>query len=299
MALSSQTTTAAADSVAASELTAEQVQKILVKPLEAASVFLAAGPRIFDAAGPLRIPKAPKASNVSFVGENELIPEVNPDFDEVQLLPSTMKSLKTLTRYSNELARQSVVALDQALKDRLVADVAAKLDAQLLGASGDGTTTPKGLFAWAGTQNVAVNGALTLDHLLTAWGLALSANVNMGSLKWVLTPGDFVALRKVKDTTGQYLLQVDPTADGVFRLWGAPVIVSARIPNTTGASPTGRAALVDFSQIAVARDAAPSVKILDQTFGDRDQQAIRVTARYDSAPLNPEAVVTLTGIARS
>ena len=299
MALATQTTTAAGGSTAASELTAEQVARILVKPLEAASVFLAAGPRIFDTAGPLRIPKAPKASDVSFVGENELIPEVNPDFDEVQLLPSTMKSLKTLTRYSNELARQSVVALDAALKDRLVADVAAKLDAQLLSASGDGITTPKGLFAWAGTQNVAVNGALTLDHLLTAWGLALSANVDMGSLKWVLTPGDFVALRKVKDTTGQYLLQVDPTADGVFRLWGAPVIVSARIPNTTGASPTGRAALVDFSQIAVARDAAPSVKILDQTFGDYDQQAIRVTARYDAAPLNPEAVVTLTGIKRS
>ena len=299
MALAAQTTTAAAGSVAAHELTAEQVARILVKPLEAASVFLAAGPRIFDAAGPLRIPKAPKASDVSFVGENELIPEVNPDFDEVQLLPSTMKSLKTLTRYSNELARQSVVALDAALKDRLVADVAAKLDAQLLSASGDGTTTPKGLFAWAGTQNVAVGGALTLDHLLTAWGLALSANVSMGSLKWVLTPRDFVALRKVKDTTGQYLLQVDPTVDGVFRLWGAPVIVSARIPNTTGASPTGRAALVDFSQIAVARDAAPSVKVLDQTFGNYDQQAIRVTARYDAAPLNPEAVVTLTGIARS
>lgn len=299
MALATQTTTAAADSVAATELTAEQVAKILVKPLEAASVFLAAGPRIFDTAGPLRIPKAPKASDVSFVGENELIPEVNPDFDEVQLLPSTMKSLKTLTRYSNELARQSVVALDAALKDRLVADVAAKLDAQLLSASGDGTTTPKGMFAWAGTQNVAVGGALTLDHLLTAWGLALSANVNMGSLKWALTPGDFVALRKVKDTTGQYLLQADPTADGVFRLWGAPVIVSARIPNTTGGTPTGRAALVDFSQIAVARDAAPSVKILDQTFGDYDQQAIRVTARYDAAPLNPEAIVTLTGITRS
>ena len=288
-----------ASSLATTELTATQVSTILVKPLETASVFLAAGPRIFDTAGPLRIPKAPKASDVSFVGENELIPEVNPDFDEVQLLPSTMKSIKTLTRYSNELARQSVVSLDQALKDRLVADVAAKVDAQFLSASGDGITTPKGLFAWAGTQNVAVGGALTLDHLLTAWGLALSANVNMGSLKWVLTPGDFVALRKVKDTTGQYLLQVDPTVDGVFRLWGAPVIVSARIPNTTGGSPTGRAALVDFSQIAVARDAAPSVKILDQTFGDYDQQAIRVTARYDSAPLNPEAVVTLTGITRS
>lgn len=284
--------------VAATELTAEQVQKVLVKPLEAASVFLAAGPRIFDTAGPLRIPKAPGPSNVSFVGENEAIPEANPDFDEVSLLPSTMKSLKTLTRYSNELARQSVVSLDQALKDRLVADVAAKIDAQFLSASGDGVTTPRGLFAYSGVQTLDVKGALTLDHLLTAWGMALGENVNMGSLKWFLTPGDFVSLRKVKDTSGQYLLQSDPTADGVFRIWGAPVVISARVPNTTATPATGRAALVDMSQIAVARDAAPSVKILDQTFGDFDQQAIRVTARYDAAPLNAKAVVALTGITR-
>ena len=289
----------ALDTATTTELTAEQVQKVLVAPLETASVFLAAGPRIFDTAGPLRIPKAPGASDVSFVGENELIPEVNPDFDEVSLLPSTMKSLKTLTRYSNELARQSVVSLDAALKDRLVADVAAKIDTQFLSASGDGITTPKGLFAYSGIQTLAVGGALTLDHLLTAWGMALGENVAMGSLKWFLTPGDFVSLRKVKDTAGQYLLQPDPTADGVFRLWGAPVVISNRIPNTTGATPTGRAALVDMSQIAVARDAAPSVKVLDQTFGDYDQQAIRVTARYDAAPLNPKAVVALTGITRS
>ncbi|WP_394276898.1 phage major capsid protein [Luteococcus sp.] len=298
MALSTQTQTAAAGSVATGELTATQVATILVQPLEAASVFLAAGPRIFDTTGPLRLPKAPRPTDVQFVGENELIPEANPDFDEVSLLPSTMKSIKTLTRYSNELARQSVVSLDQVLKDRLVADVAAKLDTQLLSASGDGITTPQGMFAWAGTQNVAVGGALNLDHLLTAWGMALGANVSMANLKWFLTSGDFVALRKVKDNTGQYLLQPDPTADGVFRLWGAPVVISNRIPNTTGGTPTGRAALADMSQVAVARDASPSVKLLDQTYGDYDQQAIRVTSRYDVKPLNPQAIVTLTGITR-
>ena len=46
----------------------------------------------------------------------------------------------------------------------------------------------------------------------------------------------------------------------------------------------------------VARDQAPTVKILDQTYGDYDQMAIRVTARYDAAPLNPEAIVVLRGI---
>jgi hypothetical protein len=41
------------------ELTADQVQRILVEALEQASAFLGAGPRIFDvtAAGVVRIPK--------------------------------------------------------------------------------------------------------------------------------------------------------------------------------------------------------------------------------------------------
>lgn len=288
----------AASTVTASELTAEQVQTILVRPLEDASVFLAAGPRIFDTNGSqVRIPKlGGPITDPGWTGENELIPERDPSFDEIVLLPSTMKSVKVLTRFSNELARQSVVNLDVALRARLVTDVAAKIDTQLLSASGDGTTTPKGIFAYTGIQTVAVGGVLTLDHLLDAWGLALSANVNMGALRWLLTPRDFVKLRKVKDGGGRYMLQPDPTLDGVFRLFGAPVIVTARIPDTTGATPTGRAALVDFGQIAVARDLAPTVKVLDQTFGEYDQMALRVVARYDAAPLNPEAVVTLTGM---
>lgn len=280
----------------ATELTQEQVAKILVKPLEEAAKFLAAGPRIFDTASPLRIPKLGGPTVVNWVGENEQIPEANPDFDEVELLPSTMKSLKTLTRYSNELARQSVVALDAALKDRLVTDVAAKLDGQLFSAGGDGVTTPQGLFAWAGTQTLAVNAALELDDLHDAEALALGENVNPAGLRWVMTSRELIDLRKIKATDGNYIVQPDVTAAGGYTLLGHPVIVSNRVPDTTGQTPTGRAALVDFSQVAVARDLAPTVKILDQTFGDFDQQAIRVVCRYDAKPLNPEAVIKLTGI---
>lgn len=286
----------AVDTTTAPELNYEQVQKLLIQPLEAASTFLASGPRIFDTANQIRIPKLGGPTNPDWYGENEQITDTDVDFDEVVLLPSTMKSIKTLTRYSNEMARQSVVALDQAIKDRLVRDVATKIDTQLYSASGDGTTTPQGMFAWSGTQTVAVAGALTLDHLLDAWGKALTANVDMSRLRWVFKPREFVALRKVKDGQDRYQLQPDPTQDGVFRLFGAPVTVTDRVPDTTGTTPTARGALVDFSQIAVARDQAPSVKVLTETFGDFDQQAIRVTARFDAKPLNPEAVVALTGI---
>ena len=44
------------DTTTGASLIAEQVSQILVQPLEAASVVLAAGPRIFDSSEPLRIP---------------------------------------------------------------------------------------------------------------------------------------------------------------------------------------------------------------------------------------------------
>lgn len=272
----------------ATELTAEQVQAVLVAPLAAKSVFLSSGARIVDTAGPLRMPKGANPTTPAWYGQNVQITEDDPSFDELSLLPSTMKSVKVLTRFSNELARQSVIALDAALRARLVTDVANTIDAQLLSASGDGITLPKGLFAYAG-QTTAVGGALTLDTLIDAEGLALNANVNTDSLVWVMPSNVFTALRKVKDTSQRYQLQPDPTKAGGFTLFGHRVIVTNR-------GPAGSVGLVDFSQIVVARDLAPSVKVLDQTFGDFDQQAIRVVARYDAAPVNDEAVISLTGI---
>jgi hypothetical protein len=55
-------------------------------------------------------------------GENELVTEVNQDFRDVTLL----HGVKSLTRFSNELARASVVALDAALRDKMLLKVAGR-----------------------------------------------------------------------------------------------------------------------------------------------------------------------------
>lgn len=275
------------------ELTREQVATILTKPLEQASVFLAAGPRIYDTTGPLRIPTAPAPAGpdaLSWVGESELIPEHDPEFDELQLLPSTMKSVKVITRYSNELARQAVVSLEQALRDRLVADVAAKIDGQLLSAAGDGVTTPRGLFAYTGVTDTDVAGPLTPDVILEAQGRAMTSNLDPARMTLFLRPEDYVAMRGIKDADGRYLIAPDVSGTGlVVPILGARAVVSGRIPE-------GHAALVDMSRIAVARDLAPSVKVLTERYADYDQQALRVVARYDAAPVDPAAVIALSGI---
>jgi HK97 family phage major capsid protein len=281
----------------ATELLQTQVAKILTQPLEAQSIFLASGPVIYDTAGPLRLPSlGGPIADPGWTGEGETIPTRDVDFGSVDLLPSTMRSVKVITKMSEEVVRQSVVSIETAIRQRLVRDVASKIDGQFFSASGDGVTTPKGMFAWSGVQNVAVGGPLTYDVLLAAWAKALSANVNMSSLRFIVTPRELVTLKGLKDNDGRYMAQPDPTLDSVYRAFGIPIVVTPRIPDTTGASPTGRAALVDMSQVAVARDLAPSVKILNELYAGTGEVGIRTQARYDVAPVNPSAVVTMTGI---
>lgn len=293
----------AASTSSATELTREQVANILTRPLEQASIFLSAGPRIFDTDGsPVRVPTEPSfdysdedgrqgPEALPFTGENELIPEADFDPDELQLLPSTMKSVKVITRYSNELARQSIVALESTLRGRLVRDVAARMDAQLLGDSdGAGGTEPRGIFDYAG-QTLDVAGAFTLDHLHDAEGLALTAHVDPSRMVWFIRPEQLVELRKIRSSDGSntYALQPDATSSSGYTLLGRRALVTNR-------TPVGSAALVDMSQVAVARDLAPSVTILRERYADYDQQAIRVVTRYDAGPLNADAIVAVTGI---
>ena len=285
----------AVDTQNAKELTQEQVLTTLLQPLTEQSKFLAAVPaaNIHDTAGPLRIPRGfdpidPAA--LEWVPENGQIPEVTPDAGEAHLLPSTMRSVKVIVRYSNEMARQSIVSLDAAIQSRLVEDTLAKLDAQLLGTGGDGLTTPKGVGSWTVGETVAVDGALDLNALLNAQLIASEANVDPDALTLIVNPRDYMPLRSAVDGDGHYLLQPDPTRGGfIVGPLGMSLVVSPRVTQ-------GTATVVDMTKVHVARDLLSSVKVLTERYADYDQQAIRVVTRVDADLLYPEAAVRLTGL---
>ncbi|MDQ1732663.1 MAG: hypothetical protein QOK10_2822, partial [Pseudonocardiales bacterium] len=145
------------------------------------------------------------------MGEGGQIPEIAPNFDKKTLLPTTMESIKVISRFTSELARQSVVAVDAALTANLVASVAATLDHAFISGNGDGVTTIKGLLNWAGTQSLAIDGALTVDDLYDAWTLTQTAYIDQGDLVWWMRPETLVSLRKLKATgSGEYLIENDP-----------------------------------------------------------------------------------------
>ena len=126
-----------------------QVASLLVQPLEQASTFLAAGPVVLDSSSPLRLPRIANGVTAGFVAEGAQISDGDVAFDEVTLLPSTLKGLKVLVKLSNELIRTSVVGLDAVLRTRLVTDVANALDAALWDGAGT-TNTVKGILRQTG-----------------------------------------------------------------------------------------------------------------------------------------------------
>lgn len=273
-----------------STLIQSQVSSLLVQPLEQASTFLAAGPVVLDSSAPVRVPRIANGVTAGFVAEGAQISDGDVSFDEVTLLPSTLKGLKVLVKLSNELIRTSVVGLESVLRTRLVTDVAAALDAALWDGTGTSNTV-KGILRASGIAT----GVLDLsdpDSLID--GLAVAQGNKVTPSHWVMTSGSFAALRKLKVGTSDARYLFDPATiqNGTeLRLLGLPVVLTDHIPN---ASAKARVALVDFSKVVVARDVNAEVKILDQTFGDFDSIGIRVVSRWDTALLQAKAVTLLT-----
>jgi HK97 family phage major capsid protein len=89
-----------------------------VQALDAASIVLSAGVRIFDTADPLRIPKLTAGASVGFVAEGAAIPEADVSFGDV--FSCLALEVAQLIRFTNELLRQSVIGLDATLRQRLV-----------------------------------------------------------------------------------------------------------------------------------------------------------------------------------
>lgn len=262
----------------------DQISSLLLEPLQAQSVVLNSGVRIFDSSAPLRIPTLTGSGDVDYVGESEQIPDsYDIEFDEIRLMPETRKSIKSITRYSSELLRMSAVGFDSIIRSRLLGDVSAKLDNELLAGTGanDGIT---GLLNQPGVQTGVLD-VTEPDAFLD--GLALASAAEVQPTRWFMSGADFIEVRKVKDTTGKYLLESDITSDTTYRLFGVPVTVSNKIP-------AGTAVLANMSDVAVVRDINPSVTVLSERYAEFDQVGLRVVCRYDIGLLRPESVVILT-----
>ena len=225
------------------ELLADQVSQLLVQPLEAASVVLSSGPRIFDTAGVLRVPKITGSDPVNFVGEGqEIASDHDTAFDEVVLMPTERKSIKVIERYTRELVRQSVIGIDSVLQNRLVKVVSDQLDQALLTGAGANTSE---------VQTVTVNGTPTGGTFTLTYRGATTGNIAYNAAAATVQ----TALQGLS-TIGASNATVTGSAGGPYTVTFAAALANLNVPQMTadGSSLTG--------------GTAPSVTVITTTQGE-------------------------------
>lgn len=268
----------------AKELIVPKIADMLIEPLAQASVILQSGVTVFNSSEPLRVPTLTGNVNPAWVGENEEIPESDElDFGEIELMPTNLKSIKTLTRVSNELIRMAKIGVSGVLQRRIVTDVRDKLDTALLTGDGAGNTVT-GLINQTGVTQGTWDAA-DPDSILDA--LATMAGNEASPTGLTMNGTDFTAVRKLKDTTGRYMLQPDLSSAGRYQLHGIPVRVTNKLPQ-------GTAVLADWADVAIVRDIDPTITLDASRYLEFDQMAIRATTRYDLGVLRSESVMVLT-----
>jgi HK97 family phage major capsid protein len=170
------------------------------------------------------------------------------------------------------------------LQDRLVRDVAGQLDARAWSSTGDAVSVPRGVLAAAdvaGFAKIDLTGdPVTFDVLHDAYGQALSDDIPLSGLKWVMSPSMLTSLRKIKTaTTSNEYVVADNLADGPagHRLLRVPVTLTKRM----AASDDQDVLLWSPSMWGVARDLSPTVVLDKSRYLEYDQIALRIVAQFD------------------
>lgn len=216
----------------------------------------------------VRLPTIGSVS-VSRVAEGAAIPAVAPTTGQTVI---TVKKLAAITPMSNELLRRANVDTIDILST-LFAEAFAKAEDTwgfqgLAGGEGIFQNANVPVFTMAATNTTYAK--LTLDDMLAA--IDQLDDDAAANAKWYMSFSVFNALRKLKDTSGRYLVQ-DPTEGRPPTIWNLPIQLVRTLPRTSDGSQPGTKFLAvgDLSYMLFADKKEYSFSISDQaTIKDTD-----------------------------
>ncbi|WP_441230060.1 phage major capsid protein [Tardiphaga sp. 215_C5_N2_1] len=168
--------------------------------------------------GSVTLQKRTGITNAKWKGEIEAQEESGPSFGQVEIVA---RELTTYVDVSNQLLADAVVDVDAEVRLALAEDFGQKEGLAFV--KGDGVSQPAGIMSDASVSYIANGHAtnLSADALI---GLVYSLPAfyrNRGT--FVLNGSTLAAIRKLKDTTGQYLWQPAYQAGQPETILGRPV----------------------------------------------------------------------------
>jgi HK97 family phage major capsid protein len=170
----------------------------------------------------LQIPSLAQYSTAAIVGEGTAIAESDPVFNSFITLGAYKFSF--LVQLSRELVEDSGVDILRFLADQTGNELGVRVNASLT--TGSGTNQPKGIVAASGlgvTGATATTGAFTADNLIDLVYSVDTAGRRLAGSGFQMNAKSIGAMRKLKDTAGNFVFQPALSADANDLLLGYPV----------------------------------------------------------------------------
>ena len=269
-------------------LVPDEFERTLVEALEEENVFRTLAHVIKTSSGDRKIPVVASKGSASWVDEEGAYQESDDAFSQVSI---GAYKLGTMIKVSEELLADSVFDLEAYISKEFARRIGAREEESFF--NGDGKGKPLGILATAGGAEVGVTAAsataITADEVIDLF-YSLKAPYRKNAV-WVLNDATVKQIRKLKDTTGQYLWQPSLVAGTPDTILGRPVKTSAFMPTAAAGAKT--IAFGDFKYYWIADRQGRTFKKLSELYAANGQVGFMGTQRVDGKLILPEAIKVL------
>lgn len=164
--------------------------------------------------------------------------------------------------------------------------IAVFLEKELINGTAD---KAEGALSTTATLNAGSTSAITADNLIDLQAKIPTAY--QAGACWTMSPTTFTAIRKLKDGSGQYILQPDFAGATPYRLLGKPVYLSDNMPKIESAA---KAVLYgDYSGLAVNFRENISIQVLREKYATMHAVGVVSWFEFDSDVIDNQKLATL------
>ena len=269
-------------------LVPDEFEHQLIEGLQEENIMRPLVHTIQTSTGEHKIPIVASHGSGSWVEEEQAIPESDDAFSQIYL---SAHKFATMIRVSRELLNDSVFDLPSYIAHEFVRRAGAAEEEAIL--SGDGNHKPIGLLhdtlgAQTGVTAASAT-AITADELIDLQH-SLKSSYRRNAC-FIMNDATIQAIRKLKDSQGQYIWQPGIREGAPDMLFNQRVLMSNYMP-IPGA---GNKVILygDYSYYWLAEREGRSLERLNELYAVTDQVGFKMTERLDGRLILPEAVQCL------
>ena len=268
-------------------LVPDEFERTLVEALEEENFFRRIATVIHSNSGDRKIPVVASKGSAAWIDEEGTYGESDDAFGQISL---GAYKLGTLIKVSEELLNDSAFPLEPYITREFARRIGTKEEEAFF--TGDGAGKPTGILAATGGADVGVTttgASITADDVID---LYYSLRVPYRKkAKWIMNDATVNALRKLKDTTGQYLWEPSLVAGTPNKILGCEVISSPFMPGIAAGEKS--IAFGDFSYYWIADRTGRTFKRLNELYAATGQVGFIGNQRVDGKLILPEAIKVL------